>query len=280
MLLAFLIPIPLPLLVQPLAAEIMVRASQRLLPALEEFAAAGPSPLAGRLLDLGVYNLWLYVFYGGLLTAVFTLTARSERFRARLHASAMARSRTEGLLDAERLQALQAQIDPNLLLDSMRELEQRYRNDSESAERLLEALVEFLRNAMHGLREPVSTLDAEMRLARAFAQLQRERYGAGFWRVSEESIGAFGSCRFPSLLMLRLLALGGAEGRPMLRIRTEANRAILQMFGLTEQVSEDLRQQVQARLRGLYGDGFSLNYSASTPSQLAIVLNVQATHGG
>jgi hypothetical protein len=80
--------------------------------------------------------------------------------------------------------------------------------------------------------------------------------------------------------MLRLLALGGAEGRPMLRIRTEANRAILQMFGLTEQVSEDLRQQVQARLRGLYGDGFSLNYSASTPSQLAIVLNVQATHGG
>jgi Histidine kinase len=275
MALAFLIPVPLPLLVQPPASALMMHVSERLFPALHEFATTGPQPLQDALLDIGVYNLWIYVFYGGLLTAVFVLTLRTERFRSRLHASAMARSRTEELLDAERLHTLQTQVDPNLLLDSMRELEQRYRGDAESAERLLEALVEFLRNAMHGLRESESTLDAETRLARAFAQLQRERGMAGSWRVTDEEMGNARRCKFPSLLMLRLLALGGTDGRPLMRIRGEGGKVTLQMFGLTENVSEDLRQQVCARLRVLYGEGFQLSYSPSTPSQLAIVLNMQ-----
>jgi len=272
---AFLLPIPLPLIVQPFCAVVMAGASARLFPKLHDFVAAEVNPLRLQILDIGVYNLWVYAFYGSLLVAVFTLTVRTERFRARVHASAMARSRTEGLLDAERLQALQAQIDPNLLLDSMRELEQRYRSAPQAAERLLEALVEFLRNAMHGLREPVSSLDAELRLARAFAQLQRERGAAGSWRIAHESLGDLGAAKFPSLLMLRLLALGGADGRPLLRIRAEANRAILQLVGRTENVWEELRQQVQARLRGLYGDAFSLEHSPLIPTQLAIVINVQ-----
>ena len=273
MVLAFLIPIPLPLFVQPPVSELMMHASERLFPDLQKFAVNGAQPLREVLLDLGIYNLWLYLFYGGLLAAVFVLTVRTERFRSRLHATAMARSRTEGILDAERLQALQAQIDPNLLLDSMCELEQRYRCDPEGAERLLEALVEFLRYAMHGLRQPVSTLDAEMRLAQAFAQLQRERGAAGPWRVTDEGIGTSGACRFPSLLMLRLLALGGGGGRPLLRFRAEAGKSILQMLGLTEQMSEELRQQVHARLRTLHGDAFTLDYSPSTPTQLTIVLS-------
>jgi hypothetical protein len=275
MVLAFLIPMPLPVFVQPPASELMMHLSERVFPGLKEFASAGAQPSSEALLDIGLYTLWVYVFYGGLLTAVFVLTVRTERFRSRRHASAMARSRTEGLLDAERLQTLQSQIDPNMLLDSMRELEQRYRSDPDGAERLLEALVEFLRYAMHGLREHVSTLEAETRLARAFAQLQRERGAAGPWRVTDEDAGTAGAFKFPSLLMLRLLALGGTEGRPLLRIRGEADKATLQMFGLTERVSEDLRQQVRARLRTLYGDGFSLSYSPSTPTQLAIVLNMQ-----
>ncbi len=80
--------------------------------------------------------------------------------------------------------------------------------------------------------------------------------------------------------MLRLLALGGSEGRPLLRVRVEGPSTVLQLFGLTESISDDLRQQVQARLRTLYGEGFQLNYSPTAPTQLAIVLNHALTKEG
>ena len=92
--------------------------------------------------------------------------------RSLLHANAVARNRTQAILDEARLQALQRQVDPALLLSSMGELEKRYRNEPDGAERLLETLVEFLRCAMPGLREPVSTVDTELRLARAYVRLQ------------------------------------------------------------------------------------------------------------
>jgi hypothetical protein len=221
---------------------------------------------------LSVYQLWETMFYGGLLVAARIFTVRVERTRHLLHQSAMARSRTEGLLDAARLQALQSQVDPNLLLDSMHELEQRYRVSPEHAERLLEALVEFLRYAMHGLRVPVSTLDAELQLARAFSQLQRERGVEGAWRIVEESASPGVAFKFPSLLMLPLLALGGEGGRPMLRVRADGGTAIVSLLGLSQSVSAELSQQVRARLYALYGKRFEFESLPSAPNQLRITL--------
>jgi hypothetical protein len=269
---SFFILCPLPAIVQPALSAGLANLTQSALPALQRFALdTGVVPTRESWPAIGLYDLWIYLFYGGLLMAAYLFTVRRERLRSMLHASAMARSRTQGLLDAERLQALQAQIDPALLLQTMRELEQRYRSAPASAESLLEALVEFLRDAMHGLRVPVSTLNAELRLARAFAQLQRERGIAGAWHVVDPTLEG-NDLKFPSLLMLPLLALGGSGGRPMLRARSDGARTVLQLLGLTTTVSADLRQQLQARLQTLYGGQFRLDYSAALPTQLSITL--------
>jgi Histidine kinase len=223
------------------------------------------------LCDLAAFYMWSTLFFGGLLAITYVLTSRAERTRALLHEVAMTRNRTEELLDAARLEALEQQIDPNLLLRCMQELEQRYRIDPDGADRLLEALVEFLRCAMRGLRERVSTLEIELRLARAYALLQHERGVAGVWEVEPERLAAT-PMPFPSLLMLRLLALGGEAERPTLRTAEEGGAVRLLLVGLARGAPTELRQSLGARLRGLYGERFELEY-APAAGMLAISLN-------
>ncbi len=230
-----------------------------------------PAWTATALSDQAVLNLWTGLFYGGLLTAAYILTTRTERARVLLHEAAMTRSRTEALLDAARLEALEQQIDPNLLLRSMQELEQRYRVDPERAERLLEALVEFLRCAMRGLRERVSTLEAELHLAKAYALLQRERGVAGIWEVDLEQLPAT-PIPFPSLVMLRLLALGGDAGRLTLRAGADSSAARVSLTGLAGGAPSELRQSLCVQLRSLYGERFRLEYSPAA-GMLAISLD-------
>jgi hypothetical protein len=201
-----------------------------------------------------------------------------DRTRQLLYQSAMARSRAAALLDDARLQALQSQIDPNLLLDSMQELDQRYRTNPDRAERLLEALVEFLRYAMHGLRVPVSTLKAELHLARAFSRLQLERGRGGVWRIVEDSeFPSAAPLKFPSLLMLQLLALGGDDEPAILRVRADRGQTVLSLHGLSRSVSAELHQQVRTRLYALYGERFQFDSDFPNPDQVRITLGLTTT---
>ena len=228
----------------------------------------------------GHYHTWIFMFYGAILIAAYIATIRAERTRALLHGSKMARDRIEGLLDAERLRVLQAQIDPTLLLGTMRELEVRYRSDPAQAERLLEALVEFLRCAMHGLRIANSTLGAEIELAGAFAALQRERGMVDGWRVADDDSAAAAAMPFPSLLMLRLLALSTTGGRPMLRIRNYPDGVSLALYGLTQTIPADLRLQLDTQLSVMYRSRFRLEYSNTEPAQLTLVLQRESITQG
>ena len=231
---------------------------------------SGPSaPMLSRWMWLGLYNLWITTFYGGLLVAGYALSARRERTRLALHATAIARNQTEALLDRARLEILEGQIDPSLLLDTMRELQLRYLARPDRAERLLEALVEFLRCAMPVLREGESTLEAELRLASAYSRLQGERGAAGAWRI-EGVAGGAAKTPFPRLFMLPLLALAG-EGNPSVRTVVESGRTRLSLSGLTRRISDEFERRLRARLRALYGEHFAIDFSAAS-TQLVITL--------
>jgi hypothetical protein len=273
--------------VQPALVMGISQLTLALMPALAAYAphALTVAPTLDTWSNIALYNVWITLFYGGMLMAARIFTVRAEHIRSLLYSNAMVRSRTEALLDAERLQALQSQIDPSLLLDSMQALEQRYRLAPARAERLLEALVDFLRVAMQGLRAPVSSVEAEIKLARAFAQLQRERDLRGAWRVVEEpprdADGPdMASLRFPSLLMLPLLALGGENGRPLLRARSEGGRTVISLHGLSAQVPAELGQTIRARLSVLYGEHFSLDSGSSGAHRLDITLQEPPTSRG
>jgi hypothetical protein len=152
----------------------------------------------------------------------------------------------------------------------MGELEKRYRTEPEGAERLLETLVEFLRCAMPGLREPTSTVDTELRLARAYVRLQEERGSTSGWRIEEMEGGTL-HAKFPSLLMLPLLALGADGLSPLLTTQAANGRVTLTLSGLRE-ASLDVVQLLRSRLQGVYGEAFAVTRDPSTKTALEITL--------
>ena len=241
-------------------------------PAAAALTTSGAMRMRGRPLTLPVtvYNLWINVFYGGLLMMAYSLTLRRERMRSLLHANAVARNRTQAILDEVRLQALQRQVDPALLLSSMGELEKRYRGEPDGAERLLETLVEFLRCAMPGLREPVSTVDAELRLARAYVRLQDECGSSSGWRIEELQNGPL-HAQFPSLLMLPLLAQGARGSNSLLTTQAVNGQVTLTFSGLRE-ASLDFVDFLRTRLQNLYGGAFAVKHDPSIKTVLEITL--------
>lgn len=247
-------------LAQPPASIMLTGLARNILP-VERFSIEIGVPRLGwspdALLGSWLLNLWTCLFYGGLLTVGYVLTTRTERIHTLLYETAMACSRTEKLLDTARLETLERQIDPGLLLNAMQELERHYRANPDRADRLLEALVEFLRCAMRGLRERVSTLHTELRLAQAYAVLQQERGVGGKWQIAQPVPHA-ASSPFPSLLMLRLLALGGDTGHPSLTIEADGDRIDLSLSGLALAPPTELRQSMSAQLRALYGERFEI----------------------
>jgi len=248
--------------VLPAAAGVTMRAAVRM----------PPRPLT---LSLTVYNLWMNLFYGGLLMIAYSLMLRRERTRSLLHANAVARNRTQAILDEARVQALQRQVDPALLLSSMGELEKRYRNEPDGAERLLETLVEFLRCAMPGLREPVSTVDTELRLARAYVRLHNECGSGRGWSIEELQNGPL-HAKFPSLLMLPLLAQGAHGSNSLLTAQSADGQVTLTFSGLRE-ASLDFLQTLRSRLQSLYGGAFAVTRSPSTTAVLQITLIAEPT---
>lgn len=262
-------------IVQPFLSNLVQTWIRQFLPAAAAFTTDKTilTQLHPLTLPLTAYNLWINLFYGGLLMMAYSLTLRRERTRSLLHANAIARNHTQAILDEARLQALQRQVDPALLLSSMGELEKRYRNEPDGAERLLETLVEFLRCAMPGLREPTSTVDTELRLARAYLRLQEERGSTAGWRIEElqsETLNA----KFPSLLMLPLLALGADGSNPLLTTQAANGRVTLKLSGLRE-ASFDFMQLLQARLQSLYGEAFAVKGDPLTKTVLEITLNAE-----
>jgi len=246
---------------------------REVLPATAAMAANGTLKMALRPLtmSLAAYNLWVNLFYGGLLMIAYSLTLQREHMRSLLHANALARNSTQAILEETRLQALQRQVDPALLLNSMGELEKRYRNEPDGAERLLESLVEFLRCAMPGLREPTSTVDTELRLARAYVRLQEERGSTSGWRIEEMQSGTL-PAKFPSLLMLPLLALGAEGSGPLLTTEAANGRVTLTLRGCRD-APVDLVQLLRTRLQSIYGEDFALIRDPSTTTALQITLN-------
>lgn len=156
-----------------------------------------------------VYHTWTNLFFGGLLALTLAFDLRTERVRNSLHFATVARSQAALLAGRARFEKVRARVDPSLLIDTLADVRQRFDVQPAAAERLLDALVTFLRAAMPGLRRPVSDLDAELQLARSYAELQCERGSAGAWRVDDSVSSSARMTPFPAQVVPVLLGLGG-----------------------------------------------------------------------
>ncbi|MEO5771153.1 MAG: histidine kinase [Burkholderiaceae bacterium] len=197
-----------------------------------------------------VYLTWGQFLYAGLFMGAGALAHRTERTQQRLAQAEIARSRSEALFSQAQLTSLDGSLDPAFLVRVLDQMQARYASNAASADRLLDALVTFLRVAMPGVRSGQSTLAAELDVVRSYAQLWAELDpGRARWRCHID--GALADLAFPPLLLLPVLDQLAASlpGRAPLSVSAtiEASRVTLSLHGraragwLTDELLHRLR---------------------------------------
>lgn len=151
-----------------------------------------------------VYLTCNFLIYGGAATLAYAYlrsayVAGSVQRRAELLRLDVRRTTLE-----LRLQSMQARVDPTLLFDTLAAVGPLYDVDASRADRLLDALIAFLRAALpQRLAEP-SNFAQELDLLRAYIEVVKTRRGGGLdvvFALSDEAHGA----RLPPMLLLPLV---------------------------------------------------------------------------
>ncbi|MFG6428716.1 sensor histidine kinase [Roseateles sp. LYH14W] len=250
----------------PLAAALGAAAGTLLLPGIE--LAQWQAPLA-------LWRPWLPGFAFALL---LHLPLRWWRWREE-QAIALRLARTEqtaAMAELSRqvslteLKALQAQVEPHFLFNSLASLQQLIRSQPATVERFLGELHDYLRLALPSLREPTSTLAQEFELARAYLTVMATRLGERL-RFGLQAQPECQDCRLPPMMLLTLVENAvrhGIEPKPQggrieLEARREGDRFVLEVrddgVGLQAAAASPTQDQglglanLRDRLAGLYG---------------------------
>jgi len=235
-----------------------------------------------------VRNAWVAVAIAtlyGLGVAAYVHWRRAQQSQARLHRVQTERARQLQQLQAQRLLALQAQVDPQLLFDTLRGVLDRVPHDPRAADALLADLIALLRAMLPG-NGPAATrsVQREWELLRAYAGIR----GGPPPRLHAppDTLPA----RVPPMLLLPMLRLlQGAIGPARccaFSARRDGPRLLLALAADDDAAAADAgrpavpRTVVDAgalaplreRLAGLFGEDATLHHDAGPP--MALVLDL------
>lgn len=153
-------------------------------------------------LDNISYVAWLLVCWGGL-GAFLHWAHRCLAVSAHaMRGAELKRLASEQQLAAMRLTVMRAQIEPEFLLSSLRRLEALYATNQRAADRLLDALIGFLRRALVLMRQPATTVAQECWLARDFLLTAARRSGGEEAAPVIDFDGGAGAALLPAGLLL------------------------------------------------------------------------------
>jgi hypothetical protein len=148
-------------------AVIMALHGKYIDPAISEIAVGFDLALADRFL----YGLWQLGFWGTVGASLHAVDLRHRRSANALRQGELARLRTERRLAEMQLAAVHAQVEPEFVLATLDTVEQLYTRDIDSADRVLDALIMFLREATPLLRRQMSTVALECRLLETYSRV-------------------------------------------------------------------------------------------------------------
>ncbi len=220
---------------------------------------------------------WFAIQQGESLHAAETVSAHLRQHLAR-HANALDAARRERELERTslqaRLSALQAQVEPHFLFNTLANLKYLIRTDQQAAQDMLDHLVGYLQNAMPDMRSVSSSLGREMDLVGDYLAVMRIRMGARL-RFAVEVAEELRSLPFPPAMLISLVENAVKHGlerasRPGLitisaRQESDGTDDLLRVsvvddgVGLTEQAGQGTGlANIAERLLLLYGRKASL----------------------
>jgi len=123
----------------------------------------------------GVWLTWSLL--GSLGYALFYLMREDEQQRRMLYDAECAGQALGAQMLQARLSALQAQIEPHFLFNTLANVRRLYETTPERGREMLSCLIDYLRAALPSMRSSSSTLGRELDLARSFLTILQMRMG-------------------------------------------------------------------------------------------------------
>jgi len=186
----------------------------------------------------------------------------------------------------EELRGAQASLDPEFLFATLAEVDRRFDGDPVVAQRLLDALIRYLRGALPAKGDAIGTIGQQATLARAWLEIESIRSGGRVQGVINVP-GDLDTRLFAPALILPLLAVvcgdtarSEAEAEILVKASLAVGRLTVEVRGHgceprptaeTETTLASLRQ----RLGALYGSSAELSFAtgASGGSTAKIVID-------
>ena len=225
-----------------------------------------------------------FVAWSGLFIAAAEVIRRRSLTNEAIRASQREQATlTRDVLES-RLAAMQAQVEPQFLFDTLVDIEQLYRKDSAGAADQLDRLITYLRVALPRLREAGSTMAAEIELVRAYLDVVRSARGGSPSLTVSIADDCFEARFYPMLLLplVQRAVHGTSESVPAsIRIavqRAGSDIAIVLRIAAPDGCAEDREiARVRERLAGLYGSQASLDCTELHGDTTQLTLRIPGT---
>ncbi len=236
-------PPPLPPL-PPLAPELRRQIHERVATDVRRIGIGGALIVA-----------FIPLFFMTLIAKYFIdRSRRAQAFAEAQQKVAETQSAGRQIMEA-RLQALQAQVEPHFLYNTLANVQALTEVDPPAANKMVGHLIDYLRAALPKMRETTSTVGQEVELARAYLNILKMRMGPRLdfnINVPPE----LSAVPFPPLMLPSLVENAIKHGLEPMR---EGGRVDV----IAEMVGDRLRVSVTDTGRGLAADG-NLNASMET----------------
>lgn len=230
-------------------------ATAALAPTAAATATATPATALGAAVGNGLALLF-YALLGGGLALLRYFSEERELAELRHRRELAAAQETQRELDA-RLGLLQAQVGPHFLFNTLASVRSLIGEDAAAAQRLVDALVTYLREMIPRLREPAhleSTLGQQVDLCTAYLEVMQGRMG-GRLRVEVEVEAGAREESFPPLLLISLVENAVKHG---IEPKRGAGRIALRAEAEGDELVVTVRDDGVGLREGMSGSGVGL----------------------
>ena len=232
-------------------------------------------------LVLLVLALPFFVFTKVVASIIRAFSNRAEVSEKAAEQSALARQLTEA-----RLAAMQAQIEPHFLFNTLASVRQLILTDPAAAAKMQADLIKYLRAAIPQMRESTSTLAREAELSRAYLDILKVRMEHRLsWFIDIPQ--ALGAASFPPMMLATLVENAIKHGlEPLIeggeiRISAVAAGAKLRVsvadtgLGFSDQSGQGVGlANVRERLAALYGKKAQLIIEPNQPRGAKLTIEI------
>lgn len=239
---------------------------------------------------IGERTFVLGIFFGTLVLYFFYSQFQIMESRTKLEQTRAAQLEQQQQLTQSQLSALQAQIEPHFLFNTLANIHSRIDADPATAKVMLEHLTQLLRQNLSRSRSGRTTLAQELELVESYLGIQALRMGERL-HFSIEVPADLRQFPFPPLLLQPLVenaVLHGIEpkvqgGRVSITVEQSSDRIIVAIIdsGVGLQQGESGSgiglENTRARLKGLYGERGLLSLQENSSG--GITATVEIPHG-